>query len=674
MRRYLAFIAVIMLACTRLPGGESLDPTQITDPLHRSLVEETRALSPQRILTQPACDDNLKAFDFQTVGGGATRTDVDVEGQLFRRAMRIVTEKKKQEWMTHIQWWIPKTGLKAGDVIYVTAMVRFVKARDGKGQGEGRLYATQEVKRGAKEGSRSLYANDFAIPGGQQWHRIHLPMTVSHDFGDEGLFKMMFTFAHQDQEIEFGGLAAIVFPPGTPKERLPHEQLNLDYPGRAPDAAWRKAAEERIERIRKGDLQIAVVDASGKPVPDAQVSVELTRHAYKFGSNAPALILPGTKVKPINADFARVIKAPEPIKAKAIAAFRSYFNIANGGFTWSTWDGADMRISRDDQMAQVRWLHEAGKPIECVQVVYPGTEFLSPRIREAFAAGKAAEVAAAIKAHIFQQCEALAPYGHASFQIANELEGRPAYTDLMGKPAVLDWFRWADEARLQFNPQLKLMTNQAGNIDIPMSQTPQRNQQGFDDWLNGKSVPQDGWYLEFVDWIKRNVPIDHFGLQCHVGIGWQGPESTLKGLDWYGQLGLPIEITEFEVVVQDVKDPEQQRYQADYVRDFYTAVFSHPASQGITTQDFWQLAAWQFEGGSCFWDADMQIRPHGQAFLDLVHKRWKTVDAGKADTTGVRAVRGFLGDYAITVTAGGKTVTAMATLAKNGTTVTVKLP
>ena len=674
MTRYLALLALAVITCIRLPASDALDPQQITDPWYRSVVTETLALKPQRILTLPVCDDNLKAFDFQPVEGGATRNDVDVEGQLFKRAMHITTVKKKQEWMTLVQWWIPKTSLKPAEVIYVTATVRFIKARDGKGMGVGRLYATHTPKQGSEEGGDALFAGDFAIPGGPQWQRIHLPMTGSHDLGDNDCLKLMFTFGHQDQEIEFGGITAVLFPAGTPKESLPHDSLNLDYPGRAPDAAWRKDAEARIEKIRKGDLKVVVVDAAGKPVPGAQVSVELTRHAYKFATGAPLLIAPGTSVQPWNADFERVIKAPEAVKAKALEAFQRYFNYSNSGLTWATWDGADARIDRDDLLAGAKWLKSIGIPLDCVQVVYPGTEFLSPKITEAFKAGKATEVAAAIKAHIFQQCEALAPYGQSSFQIANELEGRPAYTDLMGKPAVLDWFRWADAARKQFNPQLKLMTNQPGSIDIPTTDKPVRNRQGFDDWLAGKCVPQGGWYLEFVSWLKRNVQIDYIGFQNHTGVGWEGPEATLRGLDWYQQAGLPIEITEFEVVIQDGKDPAQRQYQADYIRDFYTAVFSHPASQGITTQDFWQLAAWQFEGASCFWDANMNIQPHGQAFLDLVHKRWKTVDAGKADATGVRAVRGFLGDYAITVSAGGKSVTATAPLAKSGTSVIVKLP
>jgi len=38
----------------------------------------------------------------------------------------------------------------------------------------------------------------------------------------------------------------------------------------------------------QGDLVVTVVDAAGKAVPDAEVRVEMTRHAFKFGTALPA--------------------------------------------------------------------------------------------------------------------------------------------------------------------------------------------------------------------------------------------------------------------------------------------------------------------------------------------------------------------------------------------------
>ena len=51
------------------------------------------------------------------------------------------------------------------------------------------------------------------------------------------------------------------------------------------DADLWTSAPARIEQHRKGDLSVTVTDATGKPVPGAQVSIEQTSHAFLFGCN-----------------------------------------------------------------------------------------------------------------------------------------------------------------------------------------------------------------------------------------------------------------------------------------------------------------------------------------------------------------------------------------------------
>ena len=61
-------------------------------------------------------------------------------------------------------------------------------------------------------------------------------------------------------------------------------QTRLTYAGRAPDAAWRQSAEERIRQHRQGDFTLQIVDSAGQPVADALVEVTMQRHAFLFGS------------------------------------------------------------------------------------------------------------------------------------------------------------------------------------------------------------------------------------------------------------------------------------------------------------------------------------------------------------------------------------------------------
>jgi hypothetical protein len=57
------------------------------------------------------------------------------------------------------------------------------------------------------------------------------------------------------------------------------------YGGLPHTDAWRAAANARIERFRKGNIVVRVVDArTGKPVPNARVTVTQQKHAFLWGT------------------------------------------------------------------------------------------------------------------------------------------------------------------------------------------------------------------------------------------------------------------------------------------------------------------------------------------------------------------------------------------------------
>ena len=64
---------------------------------------------------------------------------------------------------------------------------------------------------------------------------------------------------------------------------------------------------------------------------------------------------------------------------------------------------------------------------------------------------------------------------------------------------------------------------------------------------------------------------------------------------------------------------------------------------------------------------DWTVKPNGQAFMDWVHKEWWTDVTGSTGRDGACTTRGFLGDYRITATVGGKEKTRLVKLAKSGT-------
>ena len=637
-----------------------LKPEAVVDPYYRSLVQELAPLHPKFFLIAENPTAVLHAFgNLNSMGDGkASMTEVEATGRPYARADRIVTEKKAMEWQTHIQSF-NKAAIKRGDAIYITAWVRAIRITDGKANGTGRLYASEE-KGGNQNNSNLLYAADFPIP--MEWTRLHFPMTATRDFGPDDQLKLMFTFGHTGQTIEFGGIAAVDFGAGVKKSEMPHPKLNVDYPGRDAGAAWRKAAEARIEKFRKADLKVLVTDAQGKPLPSAIVKVNMKKHAYLFGSGIPTGMIPGQNVKPWNDDFKRTAGASDSDKKKAQENFLKLFNAACTSVTWTIWYGGDQRISRDDILAGLKWYKENG--ITCVdtQTVYPSPEFTPADMQKLMNKDQAEEFGKAVKDYIFESAKTFGPY-ISSMELANEIEGRPQYTDIVGKDAVVDWFKWAKEA----NPSMLRMINGPYSLGEGVIKTDGRGAQ----WPTSDGLQ---YYYDLISWLKqKGAPIDYIGFQNHQGIGAPGPEAVLKSLDQYATLGYPVEVTEFEVTLQNGKDPEQRKYQADYVRDYLTAVFSHPSTLGIILQDFWQPGAWQFEGASCFYNADWSLNPHGQAYMDLVLGKWWTKNEGSVGPAGEYTARGFLGDYEITVTSGNLSKTVKATLPKAGATVNIKM-
>jgi len=169
--------------------------------------------------------------------------------------------------------------------------------------------------------------------------------------------------------------------------------------------------------------------------------------------------------------------------------------------------------------------------------------------------------------------------------------------------------------------------------------------------------------LKFL--IEKGAPLGGIGLQGHFGQDVTAPTKLLQILDRFGRLGLPMHVTEFDVNTTD------RDLQAAYTRDFMTVLFSHPQVAGILMWGFWAGQHWKPD--AALYDRDWTIRPHGKVWMDLVSKEWWTDAAARTDARGACKVRGFLGEYEVTVEAGGKTKTVRATLAKPGATVTVAM-
>jgi hypothetical protein len=122
-------------------------------------------------------------------------------------------------------------------------------------------------------------------------------------------------------------------------------------------------------------------------------------------------------------------------------------------------------------------------------------------------------------------------------------------------------------------------------------------------------------------------------------------------------------ITEFDI------NTTNRAIQADYTRDFMTVCFSHPAVVGFDLWGFWERAHWRPDGALI--DNGWNLKPNGEAYVKLVLDEWWTDVEGTTRQDGTLSVRGFLGDYRVTVRRGAESKEYTLRLPLEGTTLEV---
>ncbi|MCU0723933.1 MAG: endo-1,4-beta-xylanase, partial [Planctomycetes bacterium] len=112
-------------------------------------------------------------------------------------------------------------------------------------------------------------------------------------------------------------------------------------------------------------------------------------------------------------------------------------------------------------------------------------------------------------------------------------------------------------------------------------------------------------------------------------------------LDRLAKLGLPIEVTEF-----DVDTPDEEAQAAD-LETFYRVCFAHPSVSAILMWGFWEGAHWRPRGA--LYARDWREKPAARAYRKLVLGEWRTDLSGTTDAGGRFGGRAFFGTYRVRV-------------------------
>ena len=506
--------------------------------------------------------------------------------------------------------------VRKGDVLLARITMRTLSARQESG--ESVVYYYFQEAQGAFD--KSFITQIGTV---ENWKTFNIPF-VAHKDMLAGEAQIGLAFGSLAQHLEVTGIEILNFGNSVRVEDLP--ETRFSYAGREVGAAWREEALRRIEEIRTSPLTVRVVDAEGKPVKGAKVEVSLQQSEFIWGTAVQESLL-----------------AKNDAESQAYKKhLKEFFNTAviENGFKaggWA-WDGKH----KMNTLLSFDWLRDNGFRQRGHNLVWPAWRFNSPLTKH-IAMRDSASFDSYIKAQFYERM-AYTKGQVVAWDVVNEYMHEKEFFRYLPYSAMVDWFKLAHE----LDPDAQLFINEYGMLNCVQS-------------------PQN--IREYIDTIQtlrsKGAPIHAVGIQGHIGRQPRNPVQVITDLDLFIPTGLPVQITEF-----DINTPDEE-LQADYMRDFLIAVYSHPVVTGVTLWGFWENAHWKPD--AAMFRKDWSAKPSATVWREWVKGKWNTHDKKVTNSAGKVNLRGHLGTYAISVSYKGKVKELSCQLGKDGESIQVVL-
>jgi endo-1,4-beta-xylanase len=388
-----------------------------------------------------------------------------------------------------------------------------------------------------------------------------------------------------------------------------------------------EAADMDIEKYRKSDAVIKVVDQNGRPVSGAVVHVQQITSDFLFAANVTIITgdLGGTIAIEHYRNQPRFTEQAQEEEFKR--RFAELFNCATLPLYWRPLEPNDGKPDYHAADKVLKWLKSENITVKGHTLVWTNPD----NVPQWFVALSPEEQRQRLEKHVRDTVTRYAgmidmwDVVNEAAWANNTLAGMTMH-DYTALP-----FKWARES----DPDAVLCINDAHKI-VPLSEM-----QRFWDIL--------------VDLNNTNTPYDVIGIQAHVDRVDRFPlEIVLELLKKYSELGKPIHVTEFTPCSDKLpiekswkKGVWTEEEQAEYAERFYRVCFSVPAIESIGWWDLTDYSAWQPGGGLL--RADLTPKPAYKALKKLIHKTWRTKASGETDQDGLFEFRGFHGEYSIQI-------------------------
>ncbi len=489
-------------------------------------------------------------------------------------------------------------GVSKGDVLLLALEV--------SGAGEGTVNIRHRTT-----GWRSLVR--LPLESGGATREIRQPFSALWDLpaGD-------IRFVISGESIRVAHLRLINYEDSRSLGELPHTRFT--YEGRSPDAAWRAAAEARIDTYRKAGLRVHVTDAEGTPLSGATVRIRQTRHAFGFGA----------------ATTAQMLSADSEDGRRYREIFEKYFNktVLENDLKWPGWEisktGEHPAYQRRYTEQALAWLAERNIPVRGHYASWAPID-----TRDGNGGGPESDLRERLFAHIREKLPAVGTRV-SEWDAVNHIAGwGRTLEDLYGPGIFVDILALVRELA----PHAQIWVNEGA---ILPGGTRQDEYERLIRYLNDHGQPPDGAGM-----------MSHFGLN-----NLTPPEKIYRRFERFAAFVPRLQLTELDVEAWD------DQLQADYQRDVMTMAFSHPAMEGIVMWGFWEGRHWKPDGA--LWREDWSIKPIGEMWIDQVFDKWWTGERLSTDSHGNAFTRAFHGGYRVEVTANGKSVSTGTTVTRHG--------
>ena len=428
---------------------------------------------------------------------------------------------------------------------------------------------------------------------------------------------------------------------------------------------------ENIEKYRKGDMSICIIDENGNKVSNAKIKIKQKKHEFKFGANLFMLgELETDEKNKLYKDY-----------------FKSIFNMATLPFYWSSIEPEKGKVRYDKNSEK----YYRRPPIDlCIE--YCEENGIEPRehalayehqFPKWLSNATVDEIKEALEERYKETAQRYADK-IPTIEVTNEMlwDYNAGATKFYNENDYVEWcFKLAEK----YFPNNQLVINE------------------FTDacwWANCRAT--DSYYAYIEANLLKGAKIDAIGMQYHMFCNrnaeiekakiFYNPISLYKHMDLYSSLINHLQVTEITIPAYS-NEKEDEEIQAKILEYLYTVWFSHPSMEQII---YWNLVdgyayvenptpeaiRWSqgnmtvgenvYYGGLLRFD--MTPKPAYITLDNLINKKWHTELNLILNDEGSVDFRGFYGDYEIEITKDGKTVSKTFTLSskkKNNLTITI---